>query len=59
METQKYTSNINSYREITSTKMKHSHLLVSVILPVINVHYGKTKGKNQKQKTKKTKKNQK
>ena len=39
--------------------MKHSHLLVLMILPIINVHYGKTKGKNQKQKTKQNKNNQK
>ena len=54
VETQKYTININLYREITSTKMKHSNLLVSVILVFINEHYRKTnkgnKEKKQKQK---------
>ena len=63
METQKYTANINLYREITSTKMKHSNLFVSVILHFINEQYRKTnkreKNNNktkQKQKVK-TKKN--
>ena len=32
VETQKYIININLYREITSTKMKHCNLLVSIIL---------------------------
>ena len=61
METQKYTININIYREITSTKMKHSKLLVSVILLFINEHYRKNKlmgkRKNKKQKQKKANKN--
>ena len=46
METQKYTININLYRETTSTKMKQSNLFVSVILHFIKEHYRKTnKGK--------------
>ena len=46
METQKYTININLYRKITSSKMKHSNLFVSVILLFINEHNRKTnKGK--------------
>ena len=60
METQKYTININLYTEITSTKMKHSNLLVSVILLFINEHYKKIdKGKKEKPKTenKKSEKN--
>ena len=53
VETQKYTININLYREITSTKMKHSNLLVSVILVFINEHYRKTnKGNKEKNKNK-------
>ena len=65
METQKYTINIDVYREITSTKMKYSKLLVSVILLFINEHYrknklmGKRKNKNQKPKTKTKKSKQK
>ena len=56
METQKYTININLYREITSTKTKHSNLFVSMILLFINEHYRKKiKGK----KNNKTKQNKK
>ena len=51
MENQKYTININFYRETTSTKMKHSNLLVSVILLFMNEHYRKT-NKGKKVKTK-------
>ena len=51
VETQNYTSNINLYREITSTKIKHSNLLVSVVLLFINQHHRQTnKGEKQKQK---------
>ena len=65
METQKYTININLYREIISTKMKHYNFLVSVILLFINEHYrkkqikGKSKKQITKQKTVTTKKEQK
>ena len=60
METQKYTININFYREITSTKMKHSNLFVSVILHFINEHYRKTnKGKKQNKTKTKSKNKQK
>ena len=60
METQKYTININLYTEITSTKMKHSNLLVSVILLFINEHYKKIdKGKKEKPKTENKKKRKK
>ena len=52
METQKYTTNINFYTEITSTKTKHSNILVSVILLFTNEHYRKmNKGKKEKRKT--------
>ena len=55
METQKYTVNINLFREITSTKTKHSNLLVSVILLFINEHYRKTNEGKNTTKQKKTK----
>ena len=51
VETQKYTININLFREITSTKMKHSNLFAAVILLFINEHYRKA-NKEKKQKTK-------
>ena len=58
METQKYIINFNLYREITSTKMKHSNLLVLMILLFINEHYRKTnKEKKEKLKPKKKKTN--
>ena len=51
VETQNPTSNINLYREIASTKIKHSNLLISVVLLFINEHYRKT-NKGEKTKTK-------
>ena len=52
METKKYTTNINFYTEITSTKTKHSNILVLVILLFTNEHYRKmNKGKKEKRKT--------
>ena len=58
METQKCTTNINFYTEITSTKTKHSNFLVLVILLFTNEHYRKiNKGTKEKRKT--IKKNQK
>ena len=57
METQKYTININLYRKITSTKMKHSNLLVSVISLFTNTEKtNKSKKQKQKQYKKQTKK---
>ena len=48
--------NINLYREITSTKMKHSNLLVLVILLFINKHYRKiNKGEKIEKKNKRAK----
>ena len=41
VETQEYAININLFREITSTKMKHSNLLLSMILLFINENYRK------------------
>ena len=41
VETQKYMINIDVYREMTSTKMRHSKLSVSAILLLINEHYRK------------------
>ena len=56
METQKYTININFYRKITSTIMKHFYLLVSMILLFINDTYRKKKkGKRKTKQNKKTK----
>ena len=43
---------INLYRKISSTKMKDSNLLVSMILLFINEQYGKTKKGKKKNKTK-------
>ena len=51
MESQIYKININLQRKITSTEMKHSNLLVLLILAFLNEHYRKTnKGKNKKEK---------
>ena len=48
--------NINLYGEITSTKMKHSNLLVLVILLFINKHYRKiNKGEKIEKKNKRAK----
>ena len=50
VETQKYTININLYREITSTKMKHSSLFVSVNLLTEKQIKGKNNSKTYQQK---------
>ena len=55
VETQIHTININLQRKITSTKMKHSNLLVSVILIFINEHYRKTDKEKKERKQKKRK----
>lgn len=53
VETQEYAININLFREITSTKMKHSNLLLSMILLFINENYRKTnKGTKTQKRTK-------
>ena len=57
METQKYTTNINLYREISSTDMKHSKLLLQVILLfIINITKKTNIKKKEKQKQKKEQK---
>ena len=48
--------NVNLCRKITWSKMKHSNLLVSVILLFMNEHYRKLTKKNEKH-TKKANKN--
>ena len=50
VETQEYAININLFREITSTKMKHSNLLLSMILLFINENYRKTNNGTKTQK---------
>ena len=57
METQKYTININLYRKITSTKIKHSNLLILASLLSINECYRKT-NKGKKERNKRTKINE-
>ena len=44
MENQRYSINV----DLTSIKMKHSDLLVSLILHFINENYRKIKGKKRK-----------